>query len=132
MRIVLDANVLIAAGATHGLCESVMELCLERHQILTCTEIVVDVEEKLVRKMKVKASVAAAFALMLRQQSERVVPEWVPPEACRDRDDLAILGMVAPGRADVVVTGDKDLLVLKSYKGVPIQTPREFWDHVTR
>lgn len=42
------------------------------------------------------------------------------------------IGMVVPGKADVVVTGDKDLLVLKAYKGVPILTPREFWDHFTR
>ena len=33
MKIVLDANVIIAAFAARGLCESVMEVCLSEHQI---------------------------------------------------------------------------------------------------
>jgi len=29
---------------------------------------------------------------------------------------------------DAIIAGDEDLLVLGSYKGTPITTPREFWD----
>ncbi|MEY3869337.1 MAG: hypothetical protein RLZZ338_3228 [Cyanobacteriota bacterium] len=30
--------------------------------------------------------------------------------------------------ADVIVTGDRDLLVLQEYEGITIVTAREFWD----
>jgi predicted nucleic acid-binding protein len=39
-----------------------------------------------------------------------------------------ILGLVSSGKADVVVTGDKDLLVLGSYNAAQIVTPRAFWE----
>ena len=42
MRVVVDANVAIAAVAARGLCEAVFELCLERHE-MEGTE---DAEEK--------------------------------------------------------------------------------------
>ena len=34
MRIVLDANVMVAAFAARGLCEALFELCLGSHEIL--------------------------------------------------------------------------------------------------
>jgi len=39
-----------------------------------------------------------------------------------------ILGLVVPGKADAIITGDKDLLVIKAYKRARIMTPRSFWD----
>lgn len=50
MRVVLDANVLIAAVATRGLCESILEMCLESHRLLLCEELLEETEEKLVQK----------------------------------------------------------------------------------
>lgn len=37
-----------------------------------------------------------------------------------------VLAVALGGRADVVVSGDKDLLSLRPFHGVPILTPREF------
>ena len=34
MKIVLDANVIIVAFAARRLCESIMELCLNEHEIV--------------------------------------------------------------------------------------------------
>ncbi len=39
-----------------------------------------------------------------------------------------VLGLVSPGAAHAIETGDKDLLVLKSFKGAPIMNPRAFWE----
>jgi predicted nucleic acid-binding protein len=46
---------------------------------------------------------------------------------CRDPNDLIVLGLVVPGDAQAILTGDKDLLVLGSCKGASIMTPRTFW-----
>lgn len=37
-----------------------------------------------------------------------------------------VLATAVAGHADVIVTGDKDLLVLRRYAGIPIVTPRRF------
>lgn len=46
----------------------------------------------------------------------------------RDPNDEIILACVADSGADVLVTSDQDLLVLESFRGTPIVTPRQFLD----
>jgi len=64
----------------------------------------------------------------LRQNVELVRPEKLNPKTCRDPNDLMVLGLVLPRDAQAIVTGDKDLLVLESFKDASIVTPRVFWE----
>ncbi len=45
---------------------------------------------------------------------------------CRDPTDDKFLELAVNGRADVVVTGDLDLLVLHPFRDIPIITPAAF------
>jgi len=128
MRVILDANVAIAAAASRGLCEALLELCLERHRLILCEGILVEVAEKLSAKLKVAPPVIAEYMQLLRDNAEVCEPESVPMSICRDPDDIKILGLVVPGHADVIVTGDKDLLIIKRFKEARIMTPRGFWE----
>ena len=128
MRVVLDSNVLIAAAATRGLCEAIVELCLERHQIVLGNGILEEVQEKLIKKIKVPRSVALEYLELLRTSAELVEPLKLPRNICRDPDDVMVLGLVAPGAADIVVSGDKDLLVIGKFAGARIVSPRDFWE----
>jgi predicted nucleic acid-binding protein len=53
-------------------------------------------------------------------------------QVCRDPDDDNILGAAISGGCDCIVTGDKDLLVLKQYEGIEILSPREFITNESR
>lgn len=128
MRVILDANVAIAAAASRGLCEAIVELCLEHHQLILCEGILDEIKEKLRRKIKVSPPVIAEYVKVLRANALLFEPEAVEEGVCRDPDDLMILGLVAPGNADAIVTGDKDLLVIKADKNAQIMTPRAFWE----
>lgn len=46
--------------------------------------------------------------------------------ACRDPKDDKFLEIAVAGEADVIVSGDQDLLVLRSYAGIPIVPPNAF------
>jgi predicted nucleic acid-binding protein len=46
--------------------------------------------------------------------------------ACRDPKDDKFLELALNGRADVIVSGDADLLVLDTFRGIPIITPAAF------
>jgi predicted nucleic acid-binding protein len=46
--------------------------------------------------------------------------------ACRDPTDDMFLELAVNGRADMIVTGDLDLLVLHPFRGIPIITPLAF------
>jgi uncharacterized protein len=46
--------------------------------------------------------------------------------ASRDQGDDRFLDVAVNGRADVIVTGDRDLLVLNPFRGIVILTPAEY------
>lgn len=56
--------------------------------------------------------------------------EAVEPErtitACRDPKDNKFLEVAVAGYADVIVSGDEDLLILHPFEGIPIVPPRTF------
>ena len=45
---------------------------------------------------------------------------------CRDPGDDKLLEIAIVGRADCLVTGDQDVLVLDPFQGIPIVTPAGF------
>lgn len=45
---------------------------------------------------------------------------------CRDPGDHKYLEAAVGGRAQALISGDKDLVVLKVIEGIPILTPRAF------
>jgi putative PIN family toxin of toxin-antitoxin system len=49
-----------------------------------------------------------------------------PIRACRDPRDDKFLEVAVHGRADVIVTGDVDLLTLHPFQGISILTPAEY------
>ena len=71
-----------------------------------------------------------------RQIRQRLTAEYVdatvlveisaPIRVCRDPHDDRFLEVAVPGRADVIVTGDADLLALHPFRGVDILTPADY------
>jgi putative PIN family toxin of toxin-antitoxin system len=49
-------------------------------------------------------------------------PSPLPQPICRDPDDDEVLALALLAQADVIVSGDNDLLVLQSFEGIPIIT----------
>lgn len=45
---------------------------------------------------------------------------------CRDSPDNRLLELAVDGGASALVSGDADLLMLRSFREIPILTPRDF------
>lgn len=69
---------------------------------------------------------------------ERLIPllELAEPiqivRLCRDPKDDKFLEAALNGRADVLVSGDKDLLVLNPFSGIAIVTPADYLARVAK
>jgi putative PIN family toxin of toxin-antitoxin system len=131
VRVVLDSNVLLAGFGTHGLCEALVEACLERHVLVCSDHILVELERHLAGKFGVPAREVREIVRFVREHSEMVEPSNVPEAACPDPDDLPVLGTGVAGNADLVATGDAVLLAMRSYEGIPIVTVRTCYERVT-
>jgi putative PIN family toxin of toxin-antitoxin system len=130
VKVVLDTNVILAAFATRGLCEAVMAVCLDNHELILSQAILDEVGRHLAGKFKMPAVRVQEVVGFLREHSVLVEPTHVPAKACRDPDDRPILGTAAAGRANCLVTGDADLLSLEQFETIPIITPRSFYDRL--
>ena len=130
MRVVLDTNVLLAAIATHGLCQALVTLVFRDHVVILSEHILGEVAKHYRGKFKATKRQADAAVAMLRANGEIVEPVTVPLGTVRDKDDLPVLGTAVAGSAAVLVTGDQELLVLGLFRGVAILSPRDFYERL--
>lgn len=127
-KIVLDTNVIVAAFAARGLCESIFELCLEKHELITSDFLLEELKEKLLWKIKLPKNTVEEILKLYRKSSHIVIPHEVDSKLCRDPDDLPVLGTCISGRVDYLVSGDNDLLVLDNIETTSVVSPRRFYD----
>jgi len=130
VRVVLDANVLVAAFGTRGLCEALVDACLGAHELILSAHILDELRRHLAGKFKMSGEHTEEIVAFLREHAELVEPAPVPPEAFEDPGDLPVLGTAAAGRADCLVTGVRKLLALSTYRGAAILSPRAFYDRL--
>lgn len=64
----------------------------------------------------------------LREHSQIAEPAHVSSDSCRDPKDLPILGTALADKVDCLVSGDEDLLMLGQFNGIPILSPRTFYE----
>jgi len=126
MKIVLDANVVAAAFASRGLCESIVELCLHSHEIVLCEELLDEILRNLRQKIKLPSGIVKDIGKLLSEHADMVSPVPLKSDLSRDPDDVKILGLAVAANVDCIVTGDKDLLILEAFQGIPILTQRSF------
>lgn len=126
MKVILDANVIIAAFAARGLCKEIFEVCLNNNELFVCKKLFYEVEKNLIKKIKLPQKIIDDIISMISNHSTFAKPDQIDGNICRDKNDLYILGLALKTNADCIVTGDKDLLVLKQFKNTRILTPRNF------
>lgn len=130
MKVALATNVLVSAVATRGLCADILQATLAGHQLLVGTTVLAELRRVLRRKIRVPAHIIQEMDAFLRRQA--VVAEDAPTLALtlRDKSDLSVLAEAVAGGADVLVTGDRDLLDIAGKAPLPILTPRGFWERL--
>ena len=128
MKIFFDTNVLVAAVATHGVCSEIFIHCLENHQIVTSELVLNELEKALKRKLKLPIKQANEVITYFHLHLEIVTTPAVFKKICRDPNDDKILAAAALTKADCLLTGDKDLLILKRFNNFHVVSPKNFWE----
>lgn len=128
MRVLLDTNVLLAAFLTEGVCAKLLLRARKRQfDLVTCPFILHEFERILTRKFSAtRAERENARALITEAAAFVAHPVADPAGRCRDKDDEQVLACALGAEAEYLVSGDKDLLQLKTFKGIRILSPRDF------
>lgn len=131
MRLVLDTNVLLAAIVAEGVCHDLVSRRVRTHELVSSQVLLDELDEKLRHKFRRDPASVPLHAAYL-QRVELVGPVPLPAPVCRDAEDDWVLATALAGRAEIIVTGDDDLLVLKSHQGIRILSPRGFLEFLDR
>lgn len=130
MIAVLDTNVLIAALATEGICYKLLLRARRKDfSLVTSSFILSEVRRVLTKKFHASKEETASAIRLIREATDQVVIRTIKIErTCRDADDDddAILACAHTAKADYLVTGDNDLLVINKFKDIAILLPRDF------
>jgi uncharacterized protein len=135
LRIVLDANVIISAlirpDSTPGrILREVVDgdrVCLITSGMLLHELQAMLRYPRLQRYIKMSPRDIEEFVILLEQLADPVsLHDYPATGTCRDPKDEPYLQTAMAGRADFIVSGDNDLLALKSINNTPIIPPAEF------
>ena len=125
MRVVFDTNVLYSAFAAKGFCEEVLDEAAGDCVTIWSNPLKQELELLLARRHKIGPATKAALAAYA-DLCEFVEPLPLPARVCRDKDDDIVLATAVAGKANVIVTGDDDLLALKKFRDIRVLSPRQF------
>jgi uncharacterized protein len=127
-RIVFDTNTRISAIIFGGKPrELISHACPPEYLQIVSQPLLDELHEILDRKFHWPEPAISKEMRYIATVSFLVKPDAIDP-VCRDPDDDRILECAIAGNADFIITGDRDLLTLGSFRGIPILTVRQYLD----
>ena len=128
MIVCFDTNVLVSAVATRGLCADIVNAALAEHQLIIGPTVLAELQQFLLRKLRFPATVVDEVIAFLRLNATIIAA--APELAIRglDENDRALLAETIAGNANVLVTGDQELLKLGRHASIKVLSPRGFWE----
>jgi putative PIN family toxin of toxin-antitoxin system len=138
MRVVLDTNVVVSATLIRGGNEDRILRAWQRgaFDLVLSPPILEEIGrallyEKLQRFQWMSEEEIVSFLEALSQESI-LVPGDTALKVSRDPADDKFLAAAIEGRAQYVVSGDRDLLTVKAYRGIGIVRPAAFLEILRR
>jgi putative PIN family toxin of toxin-antitoxin system len=132
MNVIVDTNVLISAALfKNSIPDLALSKALLNGKILVSQNTLQELINTLLKpKLAKYISTKDSFAFVKRIENTALcidVNETIT--VCRDPKDNKYLELAISGKADLIITGDADLLVLHPYLGISIITPKYFIEH---
>ena len=129
MKVVLDTNVLISAFLFKGFAALVYDHCEINETVYISPWILQEFSDNLFYKFEVEEGKIRKFERKILFGGYNITPQAPLPDISEDKDDNNILQLADHVDAEFLITGDKGLLSLESYKDTSIVSPRYFYNH---
>lgn len=128
LRLVLDTNLVVSSIAFPGSTpDRALELAQQSTMLASQTTLfeLIEVIERPMWDRYVDRQLRIRLAAEYMTSCE-MVSVITKIQACRHPKDDKFLELAVDGRADLILTGDRDLLTLHPFRGITILTPAEF------
>jgi putative PIN family toxin of toxin-antitoxin system len=128
-RAVIDTNTFVSAAIKLGsIPDQAIRKALEEDIVLYSEDTWRELQEVLLRPKFDRYQVEAFRRRFLEALYAAIVPVQIVTafKVCRHPKDDKFLDLAVSGNADLIITGDKDLLVLHPFHGIPIVSPADY------
>lgn len=128
MRLVVDTNVLVSAFLWEGTPVRLIELASDAEIQLFTSGVLLDEladvlhRKKLAKQVQTTGFTAAQLVNHYRRLAYRVTARELTRRISRDPDDDHALACALAAHAELIVSGDRDLLDLSEHEGIQIVT----------
>jgi putative PIN family toxin of toxin-antitoxin system len=134
MRVVVDTNVFVSAALKDKSLPSLAlhqaaQRCVLLKSAVTEAQLLAVVARPYLASLIAPVALDWLKRLIAAAELVTIVERIV---ACRDPTDDKFLEVAVNGHADLILTGDNDLLVLNPFRGIPIVAPATFVQGVPR
>jgi uncharacterized protein len=136
LRLVLDTNVVVAGLLWNGPPRQLMDFAITAAPRLFTSPVLLQelarvlAYPKFATRMESPGFTVEDLLKIYMTIVSVVIPDSVPRAVQRDADDDQVIAAAIAAQADMIVTGDDDLLSLRNYRGIPIVTAREAIERV--
>jgi putative PIN family toxin of toxin-antitoxin system len=138
MRVVADANILVSAALGRSpqspsvrIIDAALDGRIELVMSPALLEEIADVLSRPRIRTRLSADDAQLFLADVAAQVVMLADPLDPPTVCRDPDDDYLVALAIIAGADVLVSGDDDLLAVEPARaGVEVMTPRQLVDRL--
>ena len=127
MRVFVDTNVMVSSFGFRGIARKLLAHLVERHEVIVSPQVIEEFKRVVIAKINANVALVESFIEEFIQGVEVVQPPFPDRFPVRDSTDIEILGAALKTNADVLLTGDRDLLEVEN-PPLPILSPRELHD----
>ena len=130
MRLVLDTNIVVSGLIWGGAPRQLLDLARDEHIALFSSSVLLNELAAVLARDKFAAMLAAkgmtpAFLMQRYGLLTKLVTPLAIERTVRDPDDDAVLATAIAAQAQIIVSGDNDLLVLHPYNDIRILNPAD-------
>lgn len=128
-RVVVDTNVWISGIVFGGKPEQVLRSLLDgQAELIISEELITELRQKIIQKFPDYLTSFQGIEASIRKDIRLVRLDVSLRPVSRDPDDDKFIETALSGRADIIISGDRDLLEIGAYEGISIVKPAEFLD----
>ncbi len=128
LRVVIDTNVLLSfLIKQNSIPGQIVSHVLKKHRLILSNSVLQELSDKC-KKDKFRRYFTLEEGIQLVTISEQVGENGVVHHTvtdCRDNKDNKFLELALSGNADVIISGDRDLLELHPFHEIPILLPND-------
>ncbi len=127
MRILFDTNVIISGFVSQGYSFDVIKDAANKHKVYYTEYLLKETKKSLATKFPLSDEAINSILNTVKKQFIEGRTAATVEKISRDPKDDQILADAVTNEIDIIITGDKDLLELKNYKGIKIIMPKDYW-----